>query len=276
MVLFYFVSLRTQIESLDSLNQWIKTKPMSANKVKTILVSQPEPNSENSPYTRLKEKHNLTIDFRPFIHVEGLESKEVRQQKIDFKDFDSIILTSRNSVDHFFRLAEEMRFKVPDSTKYFCQSEAVAYYLQKYVVYRKRKIYVGERSLMDLEAMFKKFKDDRFLLPSSDILKPIIPNFLDSLEIDWKRAQLYKTVVSDLSDLRDVYYDVLVFFSPSGIESLFKNFPDFEQNTTRIAVYGNTTVKAADEANLRVDIMAPTEDTPSMTMAIEKYIKELA
>ena len=205
-----------------------------------------------------------------------MESKEVRQQKIDFKDFDSIILTSRNSVDHFFRLAEEMRFKVPDSTKYFCQSEAVAYYLQKYVVYRKRKIYVGERSLMDLEAMFKKFKDDRFLLPSSDILKPIIPNFLDSLEIDWKRAQLYKTVVSDLSDLRDVYYDVLVFFSPSGIESLFKNFPDFEQNTTRIAVYGNTTVKAADEANLRVDIMAPTEDTPSMTMAIEKYIKELA
>ena len=249
---------------------------MSANKVKTILVSQPEPNSENSPYTRLKEKHNLTIDFRPFIHVEGLESKEVRQQKIDFKDFDSIILTSRNSVDHFFRLAEEMRFKVPDSTKYFCQSEAVAFYLQKYVVYRKRKIYVGERSLMDLEAMFKKFKDDRFLLPSSDILKPIIPNFLDSLEIDWKRAQLYKTVVSDLSDLRDVYYDVLVFFSPSGIESLFKNFPDFEQNTTRIAVYGNTTVKAADEANLRVDIKAPTEDTPSMTMAIEKYIKELA
>jgi len=174
---------------------------MSAKKVKTILVSQPEPNSDNSPYTRLKEKHNLTIDFRPFIHVEGVESKEVRQQKIDFNDFDSIILTSRNSVDHFFRLAEEMRFKVPDSTKYFCQSEAVAYYLQKYVVYRKRKIYVGERSLMDLEAMFKKFKDDRFLLPSSDILKPIIPNFLDSLEINWKRAQLYKTVVSDLSIL---------------------------------------------------------------------------
>jgi len=205
---------------------------MSAKKVKTILVSQPEPNSDNSPYTRLKEKHNLTIDFRPFIHVEGVESKEVRQQKIDFNDFDSIILTSRNSVDHFFRLAEEMRFKVPDSTKYFCQSEAVAYYLQKYVVYRKRKIYVGERSLMDLEAMFKKFKDDRFLLPSSDILKPIIPNFLDSLEINWKRAQLYKTVVSDLSDLRDVYYDVLVFFSPSGIESLFKNWLKLQMQPT--------------------------------------------
>ena len=120
---------------------------MSANKVKTILVSQPEPNTENSPYTRLREKHNLTIDFRPFIHVEGVEAKEVRQQKIDFNDFDSVILTSRNSVDHYFRLAEEMRFKVPDSTKYFCQSEAVAYYLQKYVVYCKRKIYVGERSV---------------------------------------------------------------------------------------------------------------------------------
>ena len=249
---------------------------MSAKKVKTILVSQPEPNSENSPYTRLKEKHNLTIDFRPFIHVEGVEAKEVRQQKIDFNDFDSVILTSRNSVDHYFRLAEEMRFKVPDSTKYFCQSEAVAYYLQKYVVYRKRKIYVGERSVMDLEATFKKFKDDRYLLPSSDILKPVIPNFLDRLELNWKRAQLYKTLVSDLSDLRDVYYDILVFFSPSGIESLFKNFPDFEQNNTRIAVYGNTTVKAADEAKLRIDIKAPTEDTPSMTMAIEKYIKELA
>ena len=129
---------------------------------------------------------------------------------------------------------------------------------------------------MDLEATFKKFSNERYLLPSSDILKPIIPNFLDGLAVNWKRAQLYKTVVSDLSDLRDVYYDILVFFSPSGIESLFKNFPDFEQNNTRIAVYGNTTVKAADEAKLRIDIKAPTDDTPSMTMAIEKYIKELA
>jgi len=249
---------------------------MSTKKVKTILVSQPEPNSDSSPYTRLKEKYNLTIDYRPFIHVEGVEAKDVRMQKIDFNNFDSIILTSRNSVDHFFRLAEEMRFKVPDSTKYFCASEGVAYYLQKYVVYRKRKVYVGEKNLMDLEATFKKFKEDRFLLPSSDILKPVIPDFLDRLELNWKRAQLYKTVVSDLSDLRDVYYDILVFFSPSGIESLFKNFPEFEQNNTRIAVYGNTTISAADNAKLRVDIKAPSEETPSMTMAIEKYIKEMA
>ncbi len=241
-------------------------------KLKTILISQPEPTNENSPYTRLKEKHNLKIDFRPFIHIEGVDAKEVRKQKIDFAEYTSVILTSRNSVDHFFRLAEEMRFKVSDSTKYFCQSEAVAFYLQKYVVYRKRKIYVGQKSLTDLESVFKKFGDEKFLLPSSDVLKPATPNFLNSLGINWTRAQLYKTVVSDLSDLRDVYYDVLVFFSPSGIESLLQNFPDFEQNDTRIAVYGNTTVKAADKAKLRIDIKAPTEETPSMTMAIEKYI----
>tara|TARA_B110000503_G_C7157601_1_gene418039 strand:- start:584 stop:1327 length:744 start_codon:yes stop_codon:yes gene_type:complete len=241
-------------------------------KVKTILISQPEPVNENSPYTRLREKHNLKIDFRPFIHVEGVDAKDVRRQKIDFADYTSVVLTSRNSVDHFFRLAEDMRFKVSDATKYFCQSEAVAFYLQKYVVYRKRKIYVGEKSLTDLESVFKKFKDEKFLLPSSDILKPTTSSFLDSIGIDWTRAQLYKTVVSDLSDLRDVSYDVLVFFSPSGIQSLFHNFPDFEQNNTKIAVYGNTTVKAADEAKLRIDIKAPTEETPSMTMAIEKFI----
>ncbi|MEK9602924.1 MAG: uroporphyrinogen-III synthase [Flavobacteriaceae bacterium] len=241
-------------------------------KVKTILVSQPEPTNEKSPYSRLKEKHKLKIDFRPFIHVEGLTAKEVRLQKINFSDFDNVILTSRNAVDHFFRITEEMRYKVPDSTKYFCQSEAVAYYLQKYVVYRKRKIYVGEKRINDLEAVFKKFENEKFLLPTSDGLKPSIPECLNEMGIDWTRAQLYKTVVSDLSDLRDVYYDVLVFFSPSGIESLLKNFPDFEQNNTRIAAYGNATVLAADKAKLRIDIKAPTPETPSMTMAIEKYI----
>ena len=243
-------------------------------KVKTILISQHEPASEKSPYSRLKEKHKLKIDFRPFIHVEGLSAKEVRLQKINFSDFDNVILTSRNAVDHFFRITQEMRYKVPDSTKYFCQSEAVAYYLQKYVIYRKRKIYVGEKSIDDLGDVFKKFGDEKFLLPSSDVLKPSIPDCLNNLNIDWTRAQLYKTMVSDLSDLRDVYYDVLVFFSPSGIESLFKNFPDFEQNNTRIAAYGNATVLAADKAKLRIDIKAPTPDTPSMTMAIEKYISK--
>jgi uroporphyrinogen-III synthase len=168
-----------------------------------------------------------------------------------------------------------MRFTVPDSTKYFCQSEAVAFYLQKYVVYRKRKIYVGERSIQDLESVFKKFQKETFLFPTSDLLKQDVPDYLDHLKIKWQRAILYKTVVSDLSDLRDVYYDILVFFSPSGIESLFKNFPDFKQNNTRIAVYGNSTIKAAEDSTLRIDIKAPTPETPSMTMAIEKYIEEV-
>ena len=243
-------------------------------KVKTILVSQPAPKTETSPYLELSEKQKVKIDFRPFIHVEGVNSKEVRTQKIDLSKFTAIILTSRNAVDHFFRIAEEMRFKVPDTMKYFCQSEAVAYYLQKYVVYRKRKIYVGTRTFSELLKLIKKHKNEKFLLPSSDKLKPLIPVELDSLGVQWKRAILYKTVVSDLSDLEDVFYDVLVFFSPSGIDSLFKNFPNFKQNNTRIAVFGNSTVKAANEAGLKCNITAPTPETPSMTMALERYIKQ--
>ncbi|TDQ33207.1 uroporphyrinogen-III synthase [Zeaxanthinibacter enoshimensis] len=241
-------------------------------KVKTILVSQPEPKMENSPYLRLIEKEKVKVDFRPFIHVEGVDAKNVRQQKIDLHNFSAIILTSRNSVDHFFRIAEEMRFKVPDTMKYFCQSEAVAYYLQKYVVYRKRKIYVGKRTFAELVPLLKKYKDESYLLPSSDVLKPIVPESLNELKLNWKRGIFYKTVISDLSDLRNVYYDILVFFSPSGIESLLQNFPDFEQNDTRIAVFGNSTVQAATDAGLRIDIQAPTPETPSMTMALQKYI----
>lgn len=241
-------------------------------KVKTILVSQPEPKMENSPYSRLIEKEKVKVDFVPFIHVEGVHAKEVRQQKIDLNNYTAIILTSRNSVDHFFRIAEEMRFKVPDSMKYFCQSEAVAYYLQKYVVYRKRKIYVGKRNFNELIPLFKKYKEEKFLLPSSDVLKSVVPDTLNELGVDWTRGIFYKTVISDLSNLRDVSYDVLVFFSPSGIESLLKNFPNFEQKDTRIAVFGNSTVDAATNAGLRIDIKAPTPETPSMTMALQKYI----
>ncbi len=244
-------------------------------KVKTILVSQPEPKVENSPYFDLEEKEKVKIDFIPFIHVEGVDAKEVRLQKVDLSQYTAIILTSRNSVDHFFRIAEEMRYKVPDTLKYFCQSEAVAYYLQKYVVYRKRKIYVGKRTFQELSPLIKKYKSEKFLLPSSDKLKPEIPETLDSLKVDWKQGIFYRTVVSDLSDLRNVFYDILVFFSPSGIQSLFENFPDFKQNDTRIAVFGNSTVKAAEEHNLIVNIQAPTPETPSMTMALQKYIKEV-
>ena len=244
-------------------------------KVRTILVSQPEPKIENSPYFDLIEKQKVKIDFRPFIHVEGVSGKDVRAQKVDLNHYSAIILTSRNSVDHFFRIAEELRFKVPDSMKYFCLSEAVAFYLQKYVVYRKRKIYVGKRTFSELSPLIKKYKSEKFLLPTSDKLKDEVPDILNDLKVDWKEAVFYKTVISDLSDLRNVYYDILVFFSPSGIESLFENFPDFTQNDTRIAVFGNTTVKAATDMGLRVDIQAPTPETPSMTMALEKYIKEV-
>ena len=243
-------------------------------KVKTILVSQPAPKAENSPYLELSEKQKVKIDFRPFIHVEGVPAKEVRAQKIDLKNYTAIILTSRNAVDHFFRIAEEMRFKVPDAMKYFCQSEAVAYYLQKYVVYRKRKIYVGKRTFAELSPLIKKYKDEKFLLPNTDKVKPAVPEILNTLGVDWKQATFFKTVVSDLSDLANVSYDVLVFFSPSGIESLFQNFPDFQQNETRIAVFGNTTIKAVEEKGLRVDISAPTPETPSMTMALQKYIEK--
>lgn len=243
-------------------------------KVKTILISQPEPKLENSPYSELEEKQKVKIDFIPFIHVEGVSSKDVRQQKIDLTKYTAVILTSRNSVDHFFRIADEMRYKVPDTLKYFCLSEAVAYYLQKYVVYRKRKIYVGKRTFAELSPYIKKYKNEKFLLPASDMLKPDVPKTLNKLGVDWKQGIFYKTVVSDLSHLRDVYYDILVFFSPSGIKSLFENFPDFEQKDTKIAVFGNTTVKAAKDNGLVVNIQAPTPETPSMTMALQKYIKE--
>jgi uroporphyrinogen-III synthase len=244
-------------------------------KVKTILVSQPEPIIENSPYFDLVEKQKVKIDFRSFIHVEGVSSKDVRAQKVDLSQYSAIILTSRNSVDHYFRIAEELRFKVPDTLKYFCQSEAVAYYLQKYVVYRKRKIYVGKRTFTELSPLIKKYKNESFLLPSSDQLKSEVPNVLNELGVNWKQATFYKTVVSDLSDLSDVSYDILVFFSPSGIKSLFENFPDFEQKNTRIAVFGNTTIQAATDQGLRIDIKAPTPETPSKTKALELYIKSV-
>jgi uroporphyrinogen-III synthase len=227
---------------------------------------------DNSPYFDLQQKHKVKIDFRPFIHVEGVNAKEIRLQKIDLNNFSAIILTSKNSVDHFFRVADEMRYKIPEGLKYFCQSEAIAFYLQKYVVYRKRKIYVGQKDFIDLTPLLKKYKEEKFLLPASDQLNAEAKIILDNLKVNWTQAVFYKTVMSDLTDLSDVYFDILAFFSPTGIKSLFKNFPDFKQNNTRIAVFGSSTQKEALEHGLRVDIMAPTPEAPSMTMAIDKYI----
>ncbi len=244
-------------------------------KVKSILVSQPEPKVENSPYSTLASKQKVKIDFIPFIHVEGITASDFRKEKINPRDFRAVIFTSKNAVDHYFRICEEMRIPISNETKYFCISEAIAYYLQKYVVYRKRKIYHGYHTMSDLIPVLKKHKDENFLMPSSDILKETIPATLEKHNIKFTRAMLYKTVTSDLSHLRDVYYDILVFFSPEGIKSLLKNFPDFQQNNTRIAAFGSTTKKAVEEAGLRLDIIAPTPEFPSMTKALDVYIKDV-
>jgi uroporphyrinogen-III synthase len=242
--------------------------------IKSILVSQPKPENKKSPFFGLRDKHDVTIDFRSFIHVEGVDAKEFREQKINLADFSAVILTSRTAVDNFFRMCEKTRHSVPDTMKYFCVSEAVALYLQKHVVYRKRKIFYGRQRFSELMELIKKHKAEKFLLPSSDILKDVIPKQLQDAEINYERAILYKTVVSDLSDLEDVFYDCLVFYSPAGIESLFKNFPEFQQKDTRIAVFGETTKRAAINAGLEIDIAAPAPNAPSMTGAIEAYISE--
>jgi len=245
-----------------------------AEKINSILISQPRPATEKSPYYDLAEKYKLKIDFRPFIHVEGVPAKEFRQQRINILEHSAIILTSRNAVDHFFRMCEETRVTVPESMKYFCLSESTAYYLQKYVVYRKRKIFHGKQNFEDLIDVIKKHKNEKFLLPCSDIHKRNITDLLEKYNIKYSKSVFYRTVCSDLSDLADVNYDMLVFFSPSGIESLLKNFPDFKQNETRIAAFGTTTAKAVKDAGLTLNVHAPTPGLPSMSMAIENYIKK--
>ncbi|MFH1319676.1 MAG: uroporphyrinogen-III synthase [Bacteroidota bacterium] len=243
--------------------------------IKTILVSQPKPESEKSPYSDLAKKQGVDIDFRPFIHIEGIGSQEFRKNRIDINQFNAIILTSRNAADHFFRICQEMRVPIRDSVKYFCVSEAIAYYLQKYVIYRKRKIFYGNQTFDELIKIIKKHKDEQFLLPCSDILKDEIPGILEKNNINFCKAVIYRTVCSDLSDLANVNYDMLVFFSPSGIRSLFKNFPDFKQNNTKIAAFGPTTAKAVRKSGLTLNVQAPMPNAPSMTMAIEQYLKKV-
>ncbi len=244
--------------------------------IKTILVSQPKPEGEKSPYFDLAEKYKLKIDFRPFIKVEGVDSQEFRAQRVNIADHTAIILTSKVAVDHFFRIAEETRFEVPDSMKYFCISEAVALYLQKYVAYRKRKIFFGKQTIDDLVEVMKKHKTEKFLLPCTDILRDIIPITLEQHDIPFTKVILYRTVAADLSDLEKMQYDMLVFFSPGGIESLFKNFPEFKQNEIAIAAFGPSTANAVMKNNLRLDVHAPHPKAPSMVGAIELFIKEQA
>ena len=242
--------------------------------IKTILVSQPKPQGDKSPYFDLAQKYNIKIDFRSFIHVEGIDAQEFRKQKINLSEHSAVILTSKTAVDHYFRIAEEMRFSVPDSMKYFCISEAIAYYLQKYVAYRKRKIFHGRQTIVDLVVTLKKHKKEKFLLPCTDILRDKIPATLIENSINYTKAILYRTVASDLSDLENVSYDMLVFYSPGGIESLLKNFPDFRQDKTVIAAFGPTTANAIVNNRLRLDLHAPQPNAPSMTGAIENFVKK--
>lgn len=244
-------------------------------KIKRVVISQPEPQNEKSPYSELAQKYGLKIDFRPFIHVEGVSSKEFRQQKISILDHTAVIFTSKTAVDHFFRICDEVRVNVPETMKYFCITESVALYLQKYIVYRKRKIFYGNNTLADLLQIMQKHRDEKYLLSLSDVHKPEIPKSLDKLKISYTKAIFYKTVSSDLSDLKDNFpYEMIVFYSPNGIKSLRDNFPNFEQSSIIIGAFGESTAKAVKDAGLRLDVTAPTPTCPSMALALDVFLKE--
>lgn len=244
-------------------------------KVKNILVSQPAPSDlEKSPYSDLLNKHKVNIDFKKFITIEGVTASDFRKDKVYIQEHTAIIFTSRNAVDHFFRIAKDMRVEIPDTMKYFCISEATAFYLQKYVQYRKRKIFHGQQNFDDLVDLIKKHKDEKFLLPCSDIYKLSLIEAMDKAKVNYHKAVIYQTLASDLSDININDYDLVVFFSPAGVTSLFKNFPDFKQNHTLIGAFGPSTINAIKDAGLKVDIMAPTKTALSMTVAIEQYLQK--
>ena len=242
-------------------------------KVKSILISQPQPTGK-CPYAAIQKKYKLKIDYRPFIHVEEISSIEFREQRISILNHDAVIFTSKNAMDHYFGMMEKLRLRVPDFTKYFCVSEAIAHYLQNFITYRKRKIFTGEQTLASLIPIMKKHSDSKFIFPCSDLLKNVMNKSLEESGLSYTKAQMYKVACSDLSDLSEVKYDVLVFFSPTGVKSLLENFPNFKQEDTRIAVFGPTTIKSVTDNGLRVDIAAPNKQNPSMLMALDQYIKE--
>ncbi|MBN2237198.1 MAG: uroporphyrinogen-III synthase [Bacteroidales bacterium] len=245
-------------------------------KIKNVLVSQPRPAEvEKSPYYILAKKYKVAIDFYKFIQIEGVKAVDFRKDRIPILDHTAVIFTSRNAVDHFFRLSKEMRVEVPDSMKYFCVSEAIAFYLQKYVQYRKRKIFYGRQNFDQLLEIITKHKTENFLLPCSDVSEQDLSQILKDNKIQHSKAIMYQTVASDLSDIDINNYDLLVFFSPSGVKSLFTNFPNYKQGETLIGAFGPSTCKAVEEAGLKLSIEAPTKTAPSMTMALEQYIESL-
>jgi len=246
--------------------------------VKTILISQPAPLNAKNPYASLSDKYNVKIDFRKFIQIDPVSLKEFRRYRISPDEFSAVILTSKSAIDHFFKLCKDLRVEMPADTKYFCSSEAVALYLQKFIEYRKRKVFYSKKDgKTDLYGLLKKHKDnENFLFPCANNHKKDIPNYLEENEFDYKEVTIYNVISSDLSDLENIFYDMIVFFTPLGIKSLYDNFPDFKQNNTRLAAYGKLTSKAMENHDLIVDVSAPSPETPSMTMAIEAYLKKVA
>ena len=242
-------------------------------KVKSVLISQPAPSDDKSPYYQLRDKYNLKIDFKPFIKVDVVDNKEFRKQKIDILSHTAIIFTSKNAIDHFFNITKEMRLEMPADMKYFCVTEQTANYLQKYIVIRKRKIFFGQKTASDLFEIFKKHKPEKFLYPCSDIRKDDIPEHLRDNGYTFSEAIIYKTVSEDITMLKPEEYDIIAFFSPSGVTSLLTNFPEFRQKDIRIAAFGPTTAKAVKEVGLILDIEAPLPNAPSMTGALELYVK---
>lgn len=243
--------------------------------IKKALISQPKPASEKSPYYDIAQKYGVEMVFRPFIKVEGLTAKEFRQQKVNIADFTAVVFTARTAIDHFFRLCEEMRVSIPMTMRYFCTSENIANYLQKYIVYRKRKIFAAQTGkLADLIPAMLKHKTEKFLFAVSDVNNGDDVTLLAENKIDITPAIMYRTVSNDFTPDEPFDYDMLVFFSPQGIESLLKNFPDFEQGDIRIAAFGTQTAQSVRDAGLRLDIEAPSPEAPSMTAAISLYLEK--
>jgi len=243
-------------------------------KVKKILVSQPQPDPEKSPYADLIKKFNLKVDFFKFFKIVGIPAKDFRKQKVNIAENTAIILTSKNASDHFFRMCSELRIPISENLKYFCTTESIALYLQKYVIYRKRKVFYCNHDNNELLDLIKKHKTEKFLLPCTELHKTEIPAFLDKEKIDYTKAILYKTVSEDLSKIDIPNYDMFAFFSPSGIKSLFENFPDFKQGDKVIAVFGTTTLDEAKKHKIIPEVIAPTQNCPSMIMAIEAFLEE--
>ncbi|MDE6012026.1 MAG: uroporphyrinogen-III synthase [Prevotella sp.] len=243
--------------------------------IKKILVSQPQPTSEKSPYYDIAERFGVELVFRPFIKVEGMSAREFRTQKVNILNYTAIVFTSRHAIDHFFALAKELRVTIPEDMKYFCVTETIALYIQKYVQYRKRKVFFGNTGRVDdLLPTMVKHKNEKYLVPMSDVHSDSLSKLLDSKKLIHKECVMYKTVSNDFTEeeIKTFDYDMLIFFSPSGIESLTKNFPNFQQDKIAIATFGPATAKAVHDAGLRLDLEAPTEKYPSMTGALQHYL----